>query len=84
MASIYKACLWIARVWMVLVAGFLVVAIYLLFFGNAALFDSDSLSPDSPLTSRLFMIGFICFLFLFGYAQHYFIRRKLGTFEDGP
>jgi len=82
MESVYKTCLWIARGWMVLVAAFLIVAIYLLFFENAALFASDSLAPDSPLSSRLFMIGFICFLFLLGYAQHYLIQRKLSTFDD--
>ena len=80
--SVYKICLWLARGWMVVNALVLVVAIYLLFLNTAALFENDSLTPASPLSSRLCVIGFICFLFSLGYIQHYLVYRKLNALND--
>ena len=77
MGIILKFCLWILRAWMILVAASFIVFVYLLFFANPEAFGPDSLTSKSPLSSRLMLLGFVVFLFIFGYALHQTFQREL-------
>ncbi len=62
---------------MVLVAVFFAVSVYLLFFADPGDFADGSMTPESPLLSRLFALGFLLVLFLFGLFQHALVQEYL-------
>ncbi len=77
MEIVCTLCLWMIRVWMALVVGFFFLAVYLLFFADPESFDDGSLTPNSPLWSRLLALGVMCSLFFLGLVQHVLFQRKL-------
>jgi len=85
--TILTICLWTIRGWMLLCAVAFVVAIYVLFFADPKHFSEDSLTPESPLVSRLQALGFVIALNVFGLFQYVVVKnaiRKIGSPGKNP